>query len=185
MESEGAYLEGTGALVLDRLNRIAFVALSERACRPALAAWERATGYGASVTFTALDAAGRVVYHTNIVLAIGTGWAVLCTEAVADADERARLLGALRAGRREVVCITREQMALSCGNVLEIVDRRGLPLLACSARAHDAFTASQRAALRRHVAGFVAVPIPVIERVGGGSVRCMLAELVVGAGGLK
>ena len=246
LERDGLYLEGTGALVLDRIHARAYVALSERAAPGALAAWEAALGWSDSVTFTATDADGRVVcvratararswgdvwvsegarawacavgtfvcvcggggghapvcgprpssfacstvsthirltvrggrrYHTNIVLSIGTGFAVVCAESVAAPAERDRLLSALAASGREVVRITRGQMAASCGNVLELLDRRGLPVLACSARAAGAFTPEQLRVLRRHVAAVVSADVPVIERVGGGSVRCMIGEV--------
>jgi hypothetical protein len=116
------------------------------------------------------------VYHTNVMMAIGTGVAVVCADSVQDASERARLLASLRRGR-EVVEISQAQMAALCGNVLELQDGRGLPVMAMSTQAHNAFTEDQRRVLLRHVAGLVHAPIDTLEKVGGGGVRCALAEL--------
>jgi hypothetical protein len=110
-------------------------------------------------------------------MSVGTGFAVVCAEAVADAAQRAALLATLARGGREVIAISREQMGAMCGNVLELRDAEGVPLLALSSRAHQAFTAAQRAALLRHVARLVHARIDKLEDVGGGSVRCCIAEL--------
>jgi hypothetical protein len=175
-EAGGRYFEGTGVLVLDRPGGVAYVALSERA-HPGLAArWAEEVGYNEVVTFHSSDAAGAPVYHTNVMMAVGTGAAVVCLESVADDAERRHL--AERLGRRhEVVDITRAQMAALCGNVLELEDGRGLPVLAMSSRAYHAFTPDQRKQLRRHVAELHHAPIDTLEHIGGGGVRCTLAEI--------
>ena len=110
-------------------------------------------------------------------MSVGTGFAVVCDEAVDDAAQRAALLDSLRRGGRAVIQITRQQMGSMCGNVLELLDDVGLPLLALSQRAHDAFTPAQRAELLRHVVQLLPVRIDVLEEVGGGSVRCCIGEL--------
>jgi hypothetical protein len=110
-------------------------------------------------------------------MSVGTGFAVVCAEAVNDAQQRTALLAALARGGREVVAISSAQMANMCGNVLELRDGAGVPLLAMSQRAYDAFTPDQRGALLRHVGAIIAAPLDTLERVGGGSVRCCLAEL--------
>ena len=195
-----AALEGTGSLVLDHVLAVAYMARSERS-DAALA--QRAAdflGFRELHAFDATDAQGRPVCawpdaaprtcvrariahcspcadHTNVVMSVGTGFAVVCDEAVEDAAQRAALLASLRRGGRDVVCISRVQMGAMCGNVLELRDAAGLPLLALSQRAHDAFTAAQRATLLRHVVQLLAVRIDTLEEVGGGSVRCCLGEL--------
>lgn len=109
-------------------------------------------------------------------MAVGTGVAVVCADSVADPKERARLLESL--GRRhEVVQISSAQMDALCGNVLELRSGTGLPVMAMSTQAHDAFTEEQRRVMGRHLAGLVHAPIDTLERVGGGGVRCALAEL--------
>jgi hypothetical protein len=115
--------------------------------------------------------------HTNVLLSVGTGFAVVCAAAVPDAAQRAALLAALAAGGREVIAISHAQMGAMCGNVLELRDGAGLPVLAMSTRAHDALTDEQRAALRRHTAQLLHARVHTLEDVGGGSVRCCIAEL--------
>ncbi len=175
-EAAGRYFEGTGVLVLDRVRGVAYVALSERADARLAERWAHEMGYKEVVTFHATDAAGAPVYHTNVMMAIGTGVAVACLESVADERERRRLRAALER-HHEVVDISRAQMAALCGNVLELEDGRGLPVLALSTRAYNAFTGDQRRALRRHVAALHHAPIDTLEHVGGGGVRCTLAEI--------
>jgi hypothetical protein len=127
------------------------------------------------VSFEALGGDGRPVYHTNVVMAVGSAFAVLCTSCIADAAQRAGVLASLREGGREVIEITRGQMQDFAGNLLELRSPRG-PLIAVSARAWAALAPAQRTQLERH-GSILPARIPTIERLGGGSVRCMLAEI--------
>jgi len=174
--SSPAYFEGTGVLVNDRINGVAYVALSERA-HPRLAQkWVEEMGYKELVTFHATDAEGHPVYHTNVMMAIGTDVAIVCSESVADAKERQHLLASLQK-THTVVEITRSQMGALAGNALEVQDGRGLPAMAMSTQAYHSFTADQRAAILRHCASIVHAPIDTLERIGGGGVRCTLGEI--------
>ncbi|KAL4433427.1 hypothetical protein ABPG77_010280 [Micractinium sp. CCAP 211/92] len=175
-EKEDKYLEGTGVLVIDRINGVAYVALSERADRGLAEEWVHQLGYKDLVTFTSKDSKGSTVYHTNVMMAIGTDVAVVCLESVEDEAERRNLQQKL-AKTHTVVDITREQMAALCGNVLELEDGRGLPVLAMSTRAYNAFTDDQKKVLRRHVAALHHANIDTLEHIGGGGVRCTLAEI--------
>jgi hypothetical protein len=168
----GEFLEGTGSLVLDRPGRVAYACLSSRTSERALARWAELLGYEA-VTFRAEDAGGRAVYHTNVCLALGTRLAVCCLEAAA---EREQLERRLREGGREVVAIDRAQMAEFCANVLELRGREGGAVWAMSERARRAFRREQLARLEAD-GQVVAVPAETLETVGGGGVRCTLAEL--------
>jgi len=131
-------------------------------------------GYKDLVTFRSTDLRGKSVYHTNVMMAIGTDVAIVCAESVADAKERQHLLARL-SKTHEVVQISLAQMDSLCGNALELEDGRGLPVMAMSSQAYNAFTPDQRAVMRRHVAELVHAPIDTLERVGGGGVRCTLA----------
>lgn len=173
---EPHFFEGTGVLVLDRVNGVAYVALSERAHECLARRWVEELGYNELVTFSSADARGKPVYHTNVMMAVGTGVAVVCADSVADPAERRRLLGSL-SKHHEVVQITQGQMDALCGNVLEVRGGHGLPIMAMSTQAFNAFTEEQRRAMRRHVADLVHAPIDTLESVGGGGVRCALAEL--------
>lgn len=183
-EATGRALEGTGSLVLDRVARVAFVAWSPRSERGLAQTWAQALGYRVVGFTAALPGRGgepRPVYHTNVVLSVGEGIAVGCLDAVADPGERARLAAELRSGGRALVELGAEQVAAFAGNVLQLATPGGGRLWALSERAWGALDAGQRAALERHGRP-VPVAVPTIERLGGGSVRCMLAELFPPAG---
>jgi hypothetical protein len=172
-EQQEHFLEGTGSLVLDRVNRIAFAALSERT---SLIAAKRATellGYNL-VAFEARDPQGRAVYHTNVLMAIGSEFAVFCPEALE--PEVASHVREMLSAHREVIEITWDQVLHFCGNVLELSTASG-GIVGMSKTAYDAFTADQLSAFKRCGAEPVYADISTIEHVAGGSVRCMLAEV--------
>ncbi|KXZ48175.1 hypothetical protein GPECTOR_30g271 [Gonium pectorale] len=163
-------------LVIDRINGVVYVDISERADRSLAEEWTQRMGYKELVAFRSTDLRGKSVYHTNVMMAIGTGVAIVCAESVQDAKERQHLLSSLRR-THEVVEISLAQMDSLCGNALELEDGRGLPVMAMSTQAYNAFTADQKKVLRRHCADLLHAPIDTLERVGGGGVRCTLAEI--------
>lgn len=175
-ERQGRYFEGTGVLVVDRINGVAYVALSERADVALAQRWVEEMGYRDLVTFRSTDGHGGAVYHTNVMMAVGTDVAVVCLESIDDDKERRHLVDRL-SKTHTIVDITRQQMAALCGNVLELEDGRGLPVLAMSTQAYNAFTEDQRKLMRKHVAALHHAPIDTLERIGGGGVRCTLAEI--------
>lgn len=174
LEREGEFLEGTGSLVLDRLHRVAYANLSSRTTRGALAEFSRLMDYEI-VAFEASEA-GVPIYHTNVLLALGTGFAVLCGEAITDAGQRALLQRRLEADGREVIAITRQQMRAFAGNLLEVAPERGGRRIVLSTRAEGCLRDEQRERLARHGA-LLAAPLDTIEALGGGSARCMIAEI--------
>jgi hypothetical protein len=173
-ETQGQYLEGTGSLVLDRPSRIAYASLSPRTDLDVLGEFAQQLDYEL-VTFESIDAGGAPVYHTNVVLAIGSGFAVVCGDAIAAPAHRDALISKLRAGDRAIVLISVPQMRQFAGNLLELASARG-PLIAVSATAWKALDPAQRRVLKSH-GEIVTAAIPTIERIGGGGVRCMLAEI--------
>jgi hypothetical protein len=173
LEDKGHIVEGTGSLVLDHHSYTAYVCRSARSTDAGIAAAARTLGCQV-VAFAAADEVGRPIYHTNVMLGIGDQWAVVCLEAI-HSDQR-RPVAARLAQSHELIAISRAQVAEFCGNVLELRSRSGTPLLAVSERAWAAFTPAQRSALERH-ARPIAVAIPTIETVGGGGIRCLLAEI--------
>lgn len=172
-EASSKYLEGTGSLVLDRVNRVAFACISPRTDLDVLGEFAQLLDYDLA-TFEAFDA-GRAIYHTNVLLAIGTHFAVLCAEAIDSETHRAAVAARLRATGRTLIEITANQMRRFAGNVLELQSPAG-PVIAMSAAAWDSFEPAERRLLEAH-GNVVTAPIPLIERLGGGSVRCMLAEI--------
>jgi hypothetical protein len=173
-ESEEKYLEGTGSMVLDRTHRIAYAGISPRTDLDVLGEFAQQLDYDL-MTFDAADAAGRAVYHTNVLMAIGTGFAVLCSDSIVKGEHRAAVLAKLRATGHDVVEISLEQMLQFAGNLLELAGRQG-NLIAMSTTAWRSLTHAQRRILESHAA-IIPAEIPTIERIGGGGVRCMLAEI--------
>lgn len=174
-EAEGRFLEGTGSMVLDRVNRIAYACLSARTDVEVLAEAAHLLDYE-PIAFVAVDADGVPVYHTNVLMCIGTDFAVLCEEAISDAGQRAAVHRRLEETGHEVIPIRLEQMAGFAANMLELVGPGGERLLALSARALEALDDEQCAALAARCR-LVVAPVAAIEEGGGGSVRCMLAEV--------
>ncbi len=174
-ELSGRFLEGTGSVVFDHVGRIGYACLSPRTDARVLRELCDELGYE-PCTFAAADASGVAVYHTNVMLAIGRRCAIVCAEAVSPAD-RAMLLESLGRSGREPVAIDHRQMASFAGNALELRTRGGSSVLAMSSRALASLAGGQRETLHRAVDRIVALPVPTIEGAGGGSVRCMLAEV--------
>jgi hypothetical protein len=173
-EDEGKYLEGTGSLVLDRTRRIAYASLSPRTDLDVLGEFAQQLDYEL-VTFEAVDGAGRSVYHTNVVMALGASFAVVCGPAITELKNRDALYARIAAGGREIIEISSAQMHEFAGNLLELAPP-GSNVIAISSTAWRSLHAAQRRTLEKH-GQVVAADIPVIERFGGGSVRCMLAEV--------
>jgi len=173
-EAQGQFLEGTGSLVLDRAARVAYACLSPRTDLDVLGDFAQRLDYD-PVAFEAFDQEGRPIYHTNVLMAVGSRFAVVCAEAIAEPRQRGEIRSRLEATGHEIVEITHTQMRAFAGNCLELAARGGNAIV-LSQTAWKAFDAGQRAILERHGA-ILPVAIPTIERVGGGGVRCMLAEI--------
>jgi hypothetical protein len=178
-EARGHFLEGTGSLVLDHVRRIAYACRSPRTHPEVLEEWAQALGYKA-VVFDAADRNAVPLYHTNVLLFIGTRAVVVGSEAIAPAD-RASVLERLAAAGREVIEIGQDGIEGFAGNMLELAtwdEALGdASVLVMSARARQSLAETTYARLSACVDAVLAVPIPTIERLGGGSVRCMLAEV--------
>lgn len=174
LELAGHFLEGTGSLVLDRPHRRAFASRSPRTDPAAVAAFDRAMGYD-TFLFDAFDRTGNAIYHTNVLLGLGQAFAILCLEVVPE-EQRAALVAELERGDRTVVAVSYEQMCSFACNIMELLCSSG-PLIAMSSAARGCLDEAQAAQLTRLGGELVDAAIPTIERVGGGSVRCMLADI--------
>ena len=174
-EKEGKYLEGTGSMVLDREMKMAYCSRSPRTSEEVLREFCREMGYD-SILFDAIDAHGTPIYHTNVVMSVGTSFAVLCGEAIAKPDEYAQVRALLERAGKEVVDISLGQLAHFAGNILELENKRGEHFIAMSRSAYSSLTPAQVSVLSRF-AELLPVDIPTIEQIGGGSARCMLAEV--------
>lgn len=174
-EGDGLFLEGTGSMVLDRVNRVIYAALSSRTHMSVLADFAQQADYDITA-FDAVDSAGRPVYHTNVMMAIGSRFAVICADAITDSLKRKTVVARLAASGREIVEISIPQMESFAGNLLELATESGEAVIVLSRAAYAALTVDQRNALARF-GQVLPVGIETIEKVGGGSVRCMLAEV--------
>lgn len=173
-ERHGRFLEGTGSVVFDHATGVAYACRSPRTDPAVLDELCDEVGCTPCV-FDATDATGRPVYHTNVVLSVGARVAIACAEAIAPADRDA-VLERIATGR-ELVRVDRAQMSEFACNALEFRTAAGRSVLALSSRAWSALGADTRARIAARVDEVVAVPVPTIEAIGGGSVRCMLAEI--------
>jgi hypothetical protein len=174
MELDGLYLEGTGALVLDHAHRVAYVARSGRAHTAAALRWCSEMGYDAEL-FDTVDAHGAPIYHTNVVLSIGSTFVTAGLDCIPDSAERARVGARLAASGREVVALDPGQIAEFSGNGMELEGSNGRLIFTLSERAAAALRPDQRAVIERFAHVFP-IRIPAIER-SGGSVRCTLAGI--------
>jgi hypothetical protein len=178
-ESRGRYLEGTGSLVLDPTQAVVYACRSARTHESLVHEWARAMHYQAEV-FDAVDADGQALYHTNVMLAIGSSFTLICSEAIAPQD-RQRVLARLDASGRELIEVSMAAMFAFACNVLELRAQTpvapGSSVLVMSSKARAAFDAYQWAQLSACVDRIIDVAIPTIEAQGGGGVRCMLAEV--------
>jgi hypothetical protein len=174
-EDAGHFLEGTGSMVLDRVNRVAYACLSSRTHLDVLGDFAQRMDYDV-VAFEALDRHGVPIYHTNVLMAIGEKLAVICDAAIARDDQRAAVLERLESTGHELVSLDFDQLESFAGNMLELRAADGVPVIAMSQRAWDSLSAEQQARMGAN-GRVVTAAIDDIEDSAGGSVRCMLAEI--------
>jgi hypothetical protein len=174
LENDNRFLEGTGSLVFDHGTRIGYACLSPRTHVEALKEFVRQADHDV-VHFSASDADGHAIYHTNVMLSIGESFAMVCADAIPAVEERLRVLTRLERTGREVIQFGLQQLRSFVGNLIQLRagERR---FIALSRQAREALTDSQLDALGRH-GELVTVDLRTIESNGGGSVRCMLAEM--------
>ena len=174
-EEEGAFLEGTGSMVFDRYKRIAYCCRSPRTSEKVLADFCSVMNYDA-VIFDATDKQENLIYHTNVMMEVGTQVAVICAEAIRDVKERQKVLSRLATTGKIIVEISLDQVAHFAGNMLEVKSRNGQPLMVMSSSAREALTPVQQDTIATF-SQIVSADLHTIETNGGGSARCMLAEL--------
>jgi hypothetical protein len=173
-EKEGCYLEGTGSLVFDHLNKIAYVSLSNRSNPKMIQRFADDFSYEA-VTFTSIGSYGQPIYHTNVMVCIGTDFAMVGLEMIPNKAERQQVRALLEKSGKEIVELSADQIANFAGNAIELQNKSGEKLLVFSSRAAQALTGDQRKTLTRY-APLLPLELPTIE-LGGGSARCMMATI--------
>ncbi len=172
-ESAGEFLEGTGSLVLDHENKIAYASLSQRTHPKTLQRFCHDFAYE-PVAFRSVSADGRPVYHTNVLMCVGSEFALLGAEMIPDQTQRAAVRQRLEATGKEVIELSAEQIGEYAGNAIELHNAHE-KLLVLSERAAAAFSAAQRTAIERY-ARLLPLTLPTIE-LAGGSARCMIATI--------
>ena len=173
-ETQGSFLESTGSLCLDRVNRKAYAALSDRTSEEMVRLWAKRTGFEA-IIFETMSHTGKPVYHTDLVMWIGTEVAAVCSECIVDTHKE-EVLSQLKSNR-EVIELTREQLQAFCGNSLEILNKDGERMLIMSDAAFDALSDENKKTYGQFFSKLLHAPIPTIEKYGGGSARCLIMEL--------
>lgn len=174
-ENKGQFLEGTGSLVLDRVNRIAYACLSSRTHLDSLGDFAQRMDYKV-VAFDAVDPDGVPVYHTNVLMSVGEELAVICDEAIPRQDQREAVTKSLSDTGHDVIRLSFDQMEAFAGNMLELRSSSGERIIAMSEQARQSLTESQLDRIEAN-ARIISAPIDRIESSAGGSVRCMLAEV--------
>jgi len=174
-ESENIFLEGTGSMVLDRDNRIAYACLSPRTDEKVLNEFCRRMEYSA-VLFEATDGNGQAIYHTNVMMCVADRYIVICLESIASPEEQQRVTDAITRTGKTVIAITLKQMNHFAGNMLQVENDKGEKLLVMSTQAFESLSEEQVSTLSSFNR-ILHSPLTTIESNGGGSARCMMAEV--------
>ncbi|WP_339657214.1 arginine deiminase-related protein [Flavobacterium frigidarium] len=177
-EEDGYFLEGTGSLLLDRANQKAYCALSPRADEELFIEFCEDFDYAPVIfeAFQTVDGERKLIYHTNVMMCLGETFAVICSECIDDKKERKMVLDNLKEDGKEVILITEAQVNNFAGNMLEVRGADNARYLIMSAAAHQSLTDKQIAQLEKH-ATILSSSLDTIEACGGGSARCMMAEI--------
>ena len=177
-EEDGFYLEGTGSIVLDRENGKAYCALSPRADEELFIEFCEDFDLNPIIfeAFQTVNGVRKLIYHTNVVMCIGKTFVVICADCIDDKKERKMVLDSLRSDKKEVVLITEAQVGNFAGNMLEVKGADNRRYLAMSTSAHQSLTKKQITQLEEHVT-ILSSSLDTIEGCGGGSARCMMAEI--------
>lgn len=177
-ENQGGILEGTGSLVLDRKNNCVYAIESERTNRELFDEYCSIMGVPSDnrIFFHADEEKGNPIYHTNVIMSVGDGFAVVCDECISSWDERNEVIARLEKSGLEVIRINYRQLNSFCGNILNVMSNAGESVIVMSQNARNGFTPEQIRTLEQY-GKIVSVNIDTIEKIGGGSARCMMAEI--------
>lgn len=180
LENEGVFLEGTGSLVLDRKNKKAYCSLSERADERLLNIFCDDMGYKKIDfrSYQTVDTKRKLIYHTNVMMSIAENYAILCADAIDNKEERQKVIDELKANKKEIIYISEEQVENFLGNAIELKNKDGVSILIMSSTAYNILTEKQKNIIEKYSV-ILPVDVKTIEKYGGGSARCMIAELFI------
>jgi hypothetical protein len=174
-EKQDIFLEGTGSMVLDRDNKIAYACLSPRTNEKVLADFCRQMGY-TSILFHALDGNKKPIYHTNVMMCVADKYIVICPDSIPDKTEKENVITTIKKTNKEIIDISLDQMNHFAGNMLQIENKQGEKLLVMSTQAFESLTDAQKKKLQSFNE-IIHSSLTTIETNGGGSARCMMAEV--------
>lgn len=178
-ESEEKFLEGTGSMLFDREHNIVYACLSPRTDIKVLEKYSVLMG-AKKIAFRSVDRDGQDIYHTNVMMALGVDFCVICLDSIKNEVEKNDIIDSLNETGKEIIDITYEQMENFAGNMLQVSNDQGQRYLVLSQAAYDSLTETQISTLS-NLTHILPVPITTIETLGGGSVRCMMAEIFLPA----
>ena len=178
VEFDGQFLEGTGSMVLDRPNKLVYAALSVRTQEPVLNEFCRKFGYEAMsfVAYQSVENERLPIYHTNVMMCVADRYAIVCTDSIDDEQEKTFVIDRLEKSGKEVIAISEEQNSNFAGNMLQVASTDGKLFLVMSGSAYNTLTAEQIKKIEKYNP-IIHSPIDTIESLGGGSARCMMAEI--------
>lgn len=176
-EAHEVFLEGTGSIILDRENKIAYACISPRTDKNLFLEFCEEMEYE-PVVFNSVDQKGKDIYHTNVMMCLGDKYAVICLDSIPEADQRAVVTGALAQSGKVIVEISLEQMNHFAGNMLQVMNVHGQQFLVMSSQAYASLDEEQVKTLESFNP-IIHVPLETIESNGGGSARCMMAEILL------
>lgn len=174
-ELEDIFLEGTGSVVLDRVNKHAYCSISKRSNVDLFKLFCDDIGYK-PISFKSYDSRGDLIYHTNVMMSIGDDFALVCFESIKDKNEKILVKESLEKSGRKIVEITLSQVDSFAGNLIQLGDKKN-KIIVISELAYSSLNNDQKNILSAE-SKIVNIPIPTIQKCGGGSVRCMIAELI-------
>lgn len=174
-EKEGRYLEGTGSMIMDYDNKMIYAAISERTNVQVLEKFASVNDCQA-IVFIATDKNGNHIYHTNVMMTLGDSFSVLCEESIDEEWELIAVRQILESTEHNIIPISREQMHCFAGNMQQLQNDKGEKILVLSETAYNSLRVEQKKMLEAY-SQLLPISIPTIEKVGGGSVRCMIAEI--------
>jgi hypothetical protein len=174
-EDKNIFLEGTGSMVLDRENKIAYACLSQRTDLIVLKDFCARLGYS-PVSFLATDAKGYPIYHTNVMMCVADRFVMICLDSIKDNKERKEIVALIKKTRKEIIDITLDQMNHFAGNMLQVENDKKKKILVMSLQAFHSLSKDQLFKIERHNS-ILHSSLDTIERNGGGSARCMIAEV--------
>ena len=175
LEKEGIFLEGTGSMVLDHQNKLAYGCLSERLDKNAFNEWCDKMQFKA-IAFKAVDDKAQPIYHTNVMMCMANQFVVICLDSIPNEQEKQMLLDSFLQNHKEVIEISQDQLNHFAGNMLQVFDTNEKPHLIMSEQAHTSLDPAQLKSLEKYNP-LLPISIPTIEALGGGSTRCMMAEI--------